>query len=63
MMYLYAFWLKFEQISTHKEDFLVDTIALHDSMGAIRPVFADPSICKVFKFCICVSLHCRLFFR
>lgn len=36
------------QISTHKEDFLVDTIALHDSMGVIRPVFADPSICKVF---------------
>uniref|UniRef100_A0A2N9I554 HRDC domain-containing protein n=1 Tax=Fagus sylvatica TaxID=28930 RepID=A0A2N9I554_FAGSY len=34
------------QISTHKEDFLVDTIALHDSMGVIRPVFADPSICK-----------------
>ncbi|XP_020573811.1 protein RRP6-like 3 [Phalaenopsis equestris] len=36
------------QISTQKEDFLVDTIALHDDMGILRPVFADPSICKVF---------------
>ncbi|XP_073005732.1 protein RRP6-like 3 isoform X2 [Typha latifolia] len=36
------------QISTQKEDFLIDTIALHDVMGILRPVFADPSICKVF---------------
>ncbi|KAK4577279.1 hypothetical protein RGQ29_027699 [Quercus rubra] len=36
------------QISTQKEDYLVDTIALHDAMSIIRPVFADPSICKVF---------------
>lgn len=36
------------QISTQKEDFLLDTIALHDVMGILRPVFADPSICKVF---------------
>ncbi|OMO93706.1 hypothetical protein CCACVL1_06374 [Corchorus capsularis] len=36
------------QISTEKEDYLVDTIALHDAMGILRPVFADPSICKVF---------------
>ncbi|KAG7983441.1 hypothetical protein I3843_04G106500 [Carya illinoinensis] len=36
------------QISTRKEDYLVDTIALHDSMGVLRPVFAEPSICKVF---------------
>lgn len=36
------------QISTQKEDYLVDTIALHDAMSVIRPVFADPSICKVF---------------
>lgn len=36
------------QISTAKEDFLLDTIALHDVMGILRPVFADPSICKVF---------------
>ncbi|ONK65510.1 uncharacterized protein A4U43_C07F37850 [Asparagus officinalis] len=35
------------QISTQKEDFLLDTIALHDAMGILRPVFADPSICKV----------------
>nr|CAD1819223.1 unnamed protein product [Ananas comosus var. bracteatus] len=35
------------QISTQKEDFLIDTIALHDVMGILRPVFADPSICKV----------------
>lgn len=31
----------------------MDTIALHDLMGVLRPVFADPSICKVFKLCIC----------
>ncbi|KAJ4976897.1 hypothetical protein NE237_002003 [Protea cynaroides] len=36
------------QISTQKEDYLVDTIALHDSMGILRPVFSDPAICKVF---------------
>ncbi|KAK8943176.1 hypothetical protein KSP39_PZI009394 [Platanthera zijinensis] len=36
------------QISTAKEDFLLDTIALHDVMGILRPIFADPSICKVF---------------
>nr|POE96860.1 isoform 2 of protein rrp6-like 3 [Quercus suber] len=36
------------QISTQKEDYLVDAIALHDAMSVIRPVFADPSICKVF---------------
>ncbi|KAI9177536.1 hypothetical protein LWI28_016403 [Acer negundo] len=36
------------QISIDKDDYLVDTIALHDEMGILRPVFADPSICKVF---------------
>ncbi|KAL7185795.1 hypothetical protein ACSBR2_027706 [Camellia fascicularis] len=36
------------QISTRREDFLVDTIALHDVMGILRPVFANPAICKVF---------------
>lgn len=36
------------QISTEKDDYLVDVIALHDSMGILRPVFADPNICKVF---------------
>ncbi|KAF3330079.1 Exosome complex exonuclease RRP6 [Carex littledalei] len=36
------------QISTVEEDFLIDTIALHDAMGILRPVFADSSICKVF---------------
>ncbi|CAM8995710.1 unnamed protein product [Rhodiola kirilowii] len=36
------------QISTQREDYLLDTIALHDVMGIIRPIFADPSICKVF---------------
>jgi len=35
------------QISTRKEDYLIDTIALHDVMGMLRPVFANPSICKV----------------
>ncbi|XP_062009458.1 protein RRP6-like 3 isoform X1 [Rosa rugosa] len=36
------------QISTEKEDYLVDTIALHDSMSLLQPVFADASVCKVF---------------
>ncbi|KAK1261149.1 hypothetical protein QJS04_geneDACA018027 [Acorus gramineus] len=36
------------QISTQKDDFLVDTIALHDEMAVLQPVFANPSICKVF---------------
>ncbi|XP_019453784.1 PREDICTED: protein RRP6-like 3 isoform X1 [Lupinus angustifolius] len=36
------------QISTQEKDYLVDTIALHDSMGILRPVFANSSICKVF---------------
>ncbi|KAA8526511.1 hypothetical protein F0562_008286 [Nyssa sinensis] len=36
------------QISTQREDYLVDTIALHDVMGILRPVFANPGICKVF---------------
>uniref|UniRef100_J3MLA7 3'-5' exonuclease domain-containing protein n=1 Tax=Oryza brachyantha TaxID=4533 RepID=J3MLA7_ORYBR len=37
------------QISTQKADYLIDTIALHDVMGMLRPVFANPSICK---FCL-----------
>ncbi|XVF43375.1 hypothetical protein PTKIN_Ptkin02bG0035300 [Pterospermum kingtungense] len=36
------------QISSAKEDYLVDAIALHDSMGILRPIFADSNICKVF---------------
>ncbi|KAK4714187.1 hypothetical protein R3W88_020094 [Solanum pinnatisectum] len=36
------------QISTEREDYLVDTIALHDVMAILRPVFANPEICKVF---------------
>ncbi|CAH2059794.1 unnamed protein product [Thlaspi arvense] len=36
------------QISTQDEDFLVDTIALHDAMSILRPVFSNPDICKVF---------------
>ncbi|KOM50374.1 hypothetical protein LR48_Vigan08g120100 [Vigna angularis] len=36
------------QISTVEKDYLVDTIALHDFMGILRPVLANPSICKVF---------------
>ncbi|KAH0925586.1 hypothetical protein HID58_017842, partial [Brassica napus] len=36
------------QISTEEEDFLVDTIALHDAMSILRPVFSNPDICKVF---------------
>ncbi|GKA83498.1 RRP6-like protein 3 isoform X1, partial [Tanacetum coccineum] len=37
------------QISTRDEDYLVDTIALHDVMGILGPVFANPNICKVFR--------------
>ncbi|XP_066390870.1 protein RRP6-like 3 isoform X2 [Miscanthus floridulus] len=36
------------QISTQNEDYLIDTIALHDVMGILRPVFANSSICKIF---------------
>ncbi|GKE08129.1 RRP6-like protein 3 isoform X1 [Tanacetum coccineum] len=36
------------QISTRDEDYLVDTIALHDVMGILSHVFANPNICKVF---------------
>lgn len=36
------------QISTQKEDYLIDTIALHDAMDIIRPVFSDPTVLKVF---------------
>lgn len=36
------------QISTQNEDYLVDTIALHDTLDVLQPVFANPSICKVF---------------
>ncbi|XP_059661076.1 protein RRP6-like 3 isoform X2 [Cornus florida] len=36
------------QISTQREDYLVDTIALHDVMSILRPVFSNPDICKVF---------------
>jgi hypothetical protein len=54
------------QISTAKEDFLIDTIALHDEMGILRPVFADPSICKVclhtqlmLLFVLCYDMCCH----
>ncbi|KAK4492815.1 hypothetical protein RD792_000140 [Penstemon davidsonii] len=36
------------QISTLREDYLLDTINLHDMIGLLRPVFANPEICKVF---------------
>ncbi|KAL1555506.1 protein RRP6-like 3 isoform X1 [Salvia divinorum] len=36
------------QISTMSKDYLIDTIVLHDVMGLLRPVFANPAICKVF---------------
>ncbi|KAH7351796.1 hypothetical protein KP509_19G014700 [Ceratopteris richardii] len=36
------------QVSTRKQDFLIDTIALHDEMGVLRNVFANPFIRKVF---------------
>ncbi|KAH9793193.1 protein RRP6-like 3 [Citrus sinensis] len=36
------------QISTEKEDYLVDTIALHDEISILQPFFADPGVCKVF---------------
>ena len=36
------------QISTRKEDFIVDTIALKFKLGdALRPFFDNPSITKV----------------
>ncbi|KAJ4851231.1 hypothetical protein Tsubulata_022285 [Turnera subulata] len=36
------------QISTRTDDYLLDTIALHDEMRILGPLFADPNICKVF---------------
>ncbi|MCD7468535.1 hypothetical protein HAX54_006870 [Datura stramonium] len=36
------------QISTEREDYLLDTIALHDVMAILRPIFSNPEICKVF---------------
>ncbi|KAH9290554.1 hypothetical protein KI387_034671, partial [Taxus chinensis] len=36
------------QISTQKEDYLLDAIALHDDMEVLQSVFANPEICKVF---------------
>jgi len=35
------------QNSTQKEDYLIDTVALHDVMGMQSPVFANPSMCKI----------------
>eukprot|EP00850_Spirogloea_muscicola_P022332 SM000288S10784 [mRNA] locus=s288:109573:116835:- [translate_table: standard] len=36
------------QISIPGWDFLVDTIRLHDDIPLLRPIFADPTITKVF---------------
>ncbi|KAI4384967.1 hypothetical protein MLD38_003048 [Melastoma candidum] len=36
------------QISTQKENYLIDTIRLHDAIEILRPAFSDPRICKVF---------------
>ncbi|XP_078428553.1 polynucleotidyl transferase, ribonuclease H fold protein with HRDC domain-containing protein isoform X2 [Wolffia australiana] len=36
------------QISTQEQDFLLDTIALHDVMSTLQPVFSSRTICKVF---------------
>lgn len=54
-VFIFVFVLRFEQISTQNEDYLVDTIALHDTLDVLQPVFANPSICKV----ICV-LHIKV---
>lgn len=43
------FFFLFEQISTQQEDYLIDTIALHDAMAVLRPIFANASICKVIS--------------
>ncbi|KAK3003903.1 hypothetical protein RJ639_018639 [Escallonia herrerae] len=37
------------QISTKSEDYLVDSIALHDVTGILRPVFANPKACDVLS--------------
>src|SRR5690606_39095909 len=36
------------QVSTRKEDFLIDTLALRAHMPLLAPVFANPAIVKVF---------------
>ncbi|MQM11949.1 hypothetical protein Taro_044862, partial [Colocasia esculenta] len=35
------------QISTKDNDFLLDTVALHDVMGILQHIFSNPSVCKV----------------
>ncbi|KAG9150036.1 hypothetical protein Leryth_010093 [Lithospermum erythrorhizon] len=36
------------QISTKQQDYLLDSIALHDHIGILTPIFANPAITKVF---------------
>lgn len=50
LMHLSFYLIK--QISTREKDYLVDAIALHDFMGILHPVFANPSICKVCKLSV-----------
>lgn len=47
LLYEWSIHLRHWQISTWKEDYLIDTIALHDTMATLRPVFANPAIVKV----------------
>lgn len=49
-LFILIYALGLEQISTQNEDYLVDTTALHDAMDVLRPVFANPSICKVICY-------------
>lgn len=44
----YAGFVCLMQISTRDEDFVVDTLALHDELEVLNEVFADPAIVKVF---------------
>ncbi|KAG8886672.1 exosome nuclease subunit [Tulasnella sp. 332] len=44
----YAGFVCLMQISTREEDFVVDTLALHDDLEVLNEVFADPAIVKVF---------------
>jgi exosome complex exonuclease RRP6 len=40
------------QISTRKQDWIVDTLELREELVALNDVFTDPSIIKVFLFLI-----------
>lgn len=39
------------QVSTRKNDYIIDTLALRQEMAALNEVFTDPNIVKVSAAC------------